>query len=263
MRIFFIGDIVGSPGRNAVIKFLNKIKSENNIDVVLANGENASGGFGLTPGNAKELLNCGIDVITSGNHIWDKKEIIEFISSEGRVLRPANYPEGIPGNGRILINTRFGEKVGIISLVGRVFMDNIDCPFTVSCREISKLSIETDIIIIDFHAEATSEKIAMGWFLDGKVSAVIGTHTHVQTADEKILPKGTAYISDVGMTGSMNSVIGINKDIVIEKFLTCMPKKFEVAKGDVQLNGVIVDIDSNTGKSTSIQRIGIPLHGDL
>jgi hypothetical protein len=259
MRLFFIGDIVGGPGRNAVRKLLNKIKDENNIDIILANGENASGGFGVTPKNAKELLECGIDVITSGNHIWDKKEIIDFFSSEKRILRPANYPEDIPGNGWILINTKYSKKVGIISLVGRVFMKNIDCPFRASLREINKLSGETNIIIVDFHAEATSEKIAMGWFLDGKVSAVIGTHTHVQTADERILPNGTAYISDVGMTGAMDSVIGVDKDIIIEKFLTCLPKRFQVAKRDIRLNGVIIDIDPETGKSTRIKRIVVPL----
>ncbi len=259
MRLFFIGDIVGRPGRNAVFKLLDKIKKENDIDIVLANGENASGGFGVTPKNAVELLECGIDVITSGNHIWDRREMVDFISSEKRILRPANYPEDIPGNGWVLIDTKYGKKVGILSLAGRVFMDSLDCPFRVSLREISKMSEETNIIVVDFHAEATSEKIAMGWFLDGKVSAVIGTHTHVQTADERILPNGTAYISDVGMTGAMDSVIGIDKHIVIEKFLTCIPKRFEVAKRDIRLNGVIIDIDIETGKSTGIRRIGVPL----
>ncbi|MBI3399471.1 MAG: TIGR00282 family metallophosphoesterase [Deltaproteobacteria bacterium] len=255
MRIFFIGDIIGRPGRIAVKELLPDIIEKHAIDLVIANGENAAGGFGITPAVAEELIGLKIDVITSGNHIWDKKEIIDYIRDKKWLLRPANYPEGVPGFGWTVLKTNGETKVGILNLCGRVFMDNLDCPFRVGGAIIKEIMRDTNIIILDMHAETTSEKAAMGWFLDGKISAVIGTHTHVQTADERILPQGTAFISDAGMTGSLNSVIGMQKEIVLERFLTQMPKKFEVAAKDIEMQGVIVSISSETGKAATIERI--------
>ncbi|MCK5139607.1 MAG: TIGR00282 family metallophosphoesterase, partial [Thermodesulfovibrionia bacterium] len=212
MKVLFVGDIVGEPGRKALRQGLPKLVEKLKIDFIIANAENAAGGFGITKPIGEELFAYGIDVLTSGNHIWDKKEAITYIPQEHRLLRPANYPERVPGKGSIVTSTDTGEKIAVLNISGRVFMRQIDCPFSVSEREIQKLKEQTGIIVVDFHGEATSEKLAFGWFLDGKVSAVIGTHTHVQTADETILPKGTAYITDVGMTGPVNSVIGIKKE---------------------------------------------------
>ncbi|MDY7033377.1 MAG: TIGR00282 family metallophosphoesterase [Thermodesulfobacteriota bacterium] len=259
MRILFIGDIVGKPGRRAVSGLLDNIKSSYDIDFVIANAENASGGFGVTRKVVEELLSCGIDILTSGNHIWDKKEIISGFDQERQLLRPANYPTGNPGTGSVIVYTSEGQKVGVLNVLGRVFMNNIDCPFKTAIGEVKKLKAETNVILIDIHAEATSEKMAMGWYLDGMVSAVIGTHTHIQTADERILPEGTAYITDVGMTGAMDSVIGMKKHIIIERFLTQRPQKFEVAKGDIQLNAIVTDIDPKTGRSTGISRLKMNL----
>ncbi|MFH2012306.1 MAG: TIGR00282 family metallophosphoesterase [Pseudomonadota bacterium] len=259
MRILFIGDIIGKPGRRAVYGLLDSIKDSYNVDLVVANAENASGGFGITLKITRELLDSGIDLLTSGNHIWDKKEIVEWFSEEKYLLRPANYPTVNPGAGSNIIETPLGEKVGVLNVLGRVFMNNLDCPFKIATEEIEKIKEKTEIILVDIHAEATSEKVAMGWFLDGKVSAVIGTHTHIQTADEKILPKGTAYITDVGMTGAMDSVIGIEKEIVIERFLTQRHQRFKIAKRDVQLNAVLIDIDPQTGKSNNIKRLKMDL----
>ena len=257
LEILFIADIVGRAGRRAVFQFLPKILSRYSIDFVLANGENAAGGLGITPQVAEELVRGGVDLLTSGNHVWEKQEILSFMESDKRLIRPANYPEGTPGSGTALIASSINTRIGILNLEGRVFMKNLDCPFLVAKREIEMLKKEVEIIIVDFHAEATSEKVALGWFLDGEVSAVIGTHTHVQTADEKILPKGTAYITDVGMTGPIHSIIGMKKEVVMRRFLTQIPRKFEVAKGDIQLQGVIIGIDNETGKSTNIERINI------
>ena len=259
MRILFIGDIVGKPGRRAVSGLLDNIKSSYDIDFVIANAENASGGFGVTRKVVEELLSSGIDILTSGNHIWDKKEIISGFDQEKQLLRPANYPIENPGTGSVIVYTLEGQKVGVLNILGRVFMNNIDCPFKTAIGEVKKLKAETNVILIDIHAEATSEKMAMGWYLDGMVSAVIGTHTHIQTADERILPEGTAYITDVGMTGAMDSVIGMKKNIIIERFLTQRPQKFEVAKGDIQLNAIVTDIDVKTGRSTSISRLKMNL----
>lgn len=259
LRILFIGDIVGRPGRQAISGLLSNIRRAHKVDLVIANAENASGGFGATPQVVGELLDNGIDLLTSGNHIWDKKEIIPCFDEERRLLRPANYPTGNPGAGSIVVNTPTGDKVGVLNILGRVFLSNVDCPFKTARKEIGRLMMETNIILVDIHAEATSEKVAMGWFLDGEVSAVVGTHTHVQTADERILPQGTAYITDVGMTGSVNSVIGMKREIVIERFLTQRPQRFKVAKGNVQLNAVIIDIDSETGKSSGIKRLRVDL----
>lgn len=255
MKLLFIGDIVGKIGRNAVKALLPAIVNKYKIDIVIANGENAAGGFGITETLASEIFGYGVQIITTGNHVWDKKEFIPQISKEDRVLRPLNYPPGVPGYGSLLYSLHDGLKVAVVNLSGRVFMSNIDCPFRTGLEEVERLSASTSIIIIDFHAEATSEKIAFGYFLDGKVSAVIGTHTHVQTADEKILDGGTAYITDVGMTGPAHSVIGIEVEQIIQRFLTNMPMRFETAKGKGILCAVIIEIDEKTGRSSAIHRL--------
>ncbi len=255
IRLLLIGDIVGAPGREVVTKLLPGIIADYRIEFTIANAENAADGFGLTQAVAQELFGCGIDVLTSGNHIWDKKKIISFISREHRLLRPANFPPETPGKGSIVMNLDGEKRIGIVNLCGRVFMDSLDCPFRTAIREIEALRNDTAAIVVDIHAEATSEKIAMGWFLDGKVSAVLGTHTHVQTADERILPLGTAYITDVGMTGSFDSVIGIKKEQALGRFLTKMNFPLAPADQDKQLHGVVVEIDGATGKSVQIERI--------
>jgi hypothetical protein len=255
MKILFIGDIVGKPGRRVIREMLPEIISDHGIDCVVANCENAAAGFGVTREIVEDLLNNQIDVLTSGNHIWDKKDIKDFIEDFKTLIRPANHPSGTPGWGSAIVPTRTGgNHVGVINLAGRIFMQPLDCPFRTAEKEIEKIKSKTPIIIVDFHAEATSEKKTMGWFLDGRVSAVLGTHTHVQTADEDILPRGTAYISDVGMTGPFDSVIGIEKKEILERFLTQIPNRFDVAKGDVRLQGVILDIDEISGRSRGIER---------
>lgn len=259
MKILFIGDIVGKPGRQALKGILGRIISEYGIQFTIANGENAAGGMGITPPIAQEILSHGVDVLTSGNHIWAKKEIIPFLNEELRLLRPANYPSEVPGRGAGVYPLGDGRKIGILNLEGRVFMKNLDCPFRIGEKEIGILNRETNIIIVDFHAEATSEKMAMGWFLNGKVSAVLGTHTHVQTCDERILNRGTAYITDVGMTGPLDSVIGIRKQVALERILTHIPWKFDVANDEIELQGVIVEIDEKTGKSSGIERLRVSL----
>ncbi|NTU42574.1 MAG: TIGR00282 family metallophosphoesterase [Nitrospirales bacterium] len=256
MRILFIGDIVGSNGRQAVKTLLPNLVDKYKIDTVIANGENAAGGFGITEKTAADIFSCGVSLITTGNHIWDKKESIPYIAKESRILRPLNFPPGIPGAGSIAFNTPKG-KVGVINLAGRVFMPPADCPFRVAKEEVERMRESTPIIIVDLHAEATSEKVALGYYLDGLVSAVIGTHTHVQTADEKILEGGTAYITDAGMTGPLVSVIGIDKEQIIDRFLTQMPRKYDVAEGKGILSAVAVEIDEESGKATAIQRIQV------
>jgi hypothetical protein len=251
MKLLFIGDIIGKPGRRAVRELLPRIIHQHDIDLVVANVENAAGGFGVTRAVIEEIYASQVDVLTTGNHVWDKKEVMEFIDEYDTLLRPANYPEGTPGKGAVLLSTRNGCRVAVINLSGRVFMKPVDCPFRVAEIEIDALKEKTNVIIVDMHAEATSEKQALGWFLDGAVSAIIGTHTHVQTADE------TAYITDVGMTGPFDSVIGIEKEIVIDRFLTCRPNKFDVAKGDVRLQGVVVDIDPKTGRARAVERLSV------
>jgi len=255
MKFLFIGDIVGKIGRNATKTLLPSVIAKYKVDLVIANGENAAGGFGITEKTVSEIFGYGVHVITTGNHVWDKKEFIPHISKEDRVLRPLNYPPGVPGFGSLLYTIHGNIPVAIINLSGRVFMSNIDCPFRVGKDAIERLPAGIKIIIIDFHAEATSEKIAFGHYMDGRVSAVLGTHTHVQTADEKILPNGTAYITDVGMTGPSDSVIGIEKEQIIRKFLTNMPMRFETAKGGGIFSAVVVETDEETGKSTAIQRL--------
>lgn len=259
MKILFIGDIVGGPGRRAVREVVPALIEDCRIDMVIANCENAAAGFGITREIVEELYRCRIDVLTSGNHIWDKKEVLEFVEDYETLLRPANYPQVAPGFGSVLVPCPSGVHVGVINLAGRVFMRPLDCPFKAAEREIEKLRRKTKILVVDMHAEATSEKQAMGWFLDGRVSAVIGTHTHVQTADEQILPQGTAYVTDAGMTGPFDSIIGTKKEAVLERFLNQMPNKFDVAKGDVRLQGVLINLDQDTGRSLGIERINLPV----
>ena len=255
MKILFIGDIVGEPGRKTVARHVPKLVEQRGIDLVIGNAENAAGGFGITPDIARELFRMGVHVITSGNHIWDKKEIVDYIKDEPRLLRPANYPEGVPGRGSVVVSTASGEKVGVLQLMGRVAMPTLDCPFRVGRREVDALRREAPTVVVDMHAEATSEKMAMGWYLDGEVTAVFGTHTHVQTADERILPKGTAYLTETGMTGPTESVIGIKKEIAIEKFLTQMPRRFEVAPGPCVFSAVLFEVDTAIRKAVSVERL--------
>ena len=234
---------------------LKQLKEEYQVDLTILNCENAAAGFGVTPTIADEFLDWGVDVLTSGNHIWDKKEIFPYLDKHSRILRPANYPPGNPGRGCMTARTRGGEEFAVLNLQGRVFMPTTDDPFRAADAELAKLSKDIKVIFVDMHGEATSEKVAMGWYLDGRVSAVIGTHTHIPTADEMILPGGTAYQTDAGMTGPFMSVIGVMKEDVIHRFLTQIPVKFESASQDVRLNGTLVDVDSLTGKARSIQRV--------
>jgi 2',3'-cyclic-nucleotide 2'-phosphodiesterase len=254
MRILFIGDIVGSPGRRIVLERLQDVIANEQLDLVIANGENAASGFGITPRLTEELFSAGIEVISGGNHIWDRKEVIDFISREPRLLRPANFPEVTPGSGAYSGLTRNGTPYAVLCLQGRIFMTSNDDPFRAADRELARLPQSTRVIVVDMHAEATSEKLAMGWHLDGRVSAVIGTHTHVATADEQVRPGGTAYITDVGMTGPHDSIIGMEKDAVIKRFLDGLPRRFEVASGDIQMNAVLIEVDATSGRAISIQR---------
>jgi len=255
MRILFLGDIIGEPGRNAVKVLLPELRLEFKPDFVIANGENSAHGFGITPKILEDLLLSEIDVITSGNHIWDKKEVMQIIDSEPRLLRPANYPPGVAGIGFRVYTAVNGLKVGVLNLEGRVYLSNIDCPFRAAKEAVNILKKETNIIVIDFHAEITSEKNALAYYLDGEVSAVFGTHTHVQTADERILAHGTAFITDAGMCGSVDSVIGMKKELALQRFLYDIPVRFEVATANVKVHGVFVEIDDASGKAVSITRI--------
>jgi metallophosphoesterase (TIGR00282 family) len=255
VKILFIGDIVARAGRELVRTGLNNLVSYHEVDLVIANIENAAAGFGITKDIGDTLLEWGIDVMTSGNHVWDKKEALDYIASEPRLLRPANYPAGVPGRGSYLAQTGDGRAVGVINVMGRVFMLPIDDPFLVVQREIETLRSRTRVIIVDFHAEATSEKVAMGWHLDGKVTAVLGTHTHVQTADERILPRGTACLTDAGMTGPHDSIIGMQIESSLSRFVTGLPSKFEPAEANPRLNGAVIDVDDKTGRASSITRI--------
>jgi len=257
MNILFIGDIFARPGREIVRRGLPALIERHAIDFVVANVENSASGFGATGDICDALLGYGIDVMTSGNHIWDKKEVLEYIPRQQKLLRPANFPSGVPGRGSYLGHTRTGEPVGVVNIMGRVFMTPLDDPFAVAAREIEALKAKTRIVIVDFHAEATSEKQAMGWHLDGRATAVIGTHTHVQTADERVLPKGTAYLTDVGMTGPHDSIIGVITEAALGRFLTAMPAKFEAASGGGRLNAAIVTADPATGKATAIERLNM------
>ncbi|HAR95076.1 MAG TPA: TIGR00282 family metallophosphoesterase [Deltaproteobacteria bacterium] len=247
--VLYLGDIIGKPGRLAAAAFIKKSRA----DFKIVNGENLAGGLGITPSLAMEMLSCGVDAISTGNHVWRKKEIVPYLMAEQRVIRPLNYPPGTPGFGYTLVEKN-GKSLYLVCLEGRTFMGTVECPFraTEEFLQERKDGVPT---IVDFHAEATSEKIALGWFLDGRVSVVLGTHTHVQTADERVLPKGTGYITDIGMTGATDSVIGMEKGPVLARFLTQMPHKYEVAKGDIEIQGVYITIDSQTGMCRDIQRI--------
>jgi hypothetical protein len=257
MKLLFIGDIVGSSGRNAVKTLLPKLREQHALDFVIANGENAAGGSGITPKIAEEIFPAGVDVITSGDHLWDQKEILELLANEKRFLRPMNYPVGVPGNGSGIFEIPNSKlKIAVLNFQGRTFMQpQLENPFALAIDEVKKLRAQTKIIFVDFHAEATSEKIAFGRMLDGQVSAVVGTHTHVQTADEQIFPGGTAYLTDAGFTGPHESVLGREIEPVIKKFLTQMPQRFEVAKERVILHGALIEIDDATGKAIRIERV--------
>jgi|TARA_B100000929_G_scaffold272685_1_gene244442 metallophosphoesterase (TIGR00282 family) len=257
IRLLFIGDIVGKPGRELTRRAIPPLIDRYSIDLVVANVENAAGGFGVTREIGESIREYGVDVMTSGNHIWDKKEVIDYIPTQPRLIRPANYPEGTPGHGHYEATTALGDMVTVINIMGQVFMANLDNPFRIVLEAIEKLSNRTPIILVDFHAETTSEKMAMGWHLNGKVTAVVGTHTHVQTADNRVLSDGTAYITDVGMTGPHDSVIGVKKQAALTRFLTGMPARFETATDDPRLNGVVITADSTTGRATDIERISL------
>ena len=260
MKILFIGDIVGEPGRTAVERILPRLRGEHALDFVIANGENSAGGNGITPQIAGELFSAGVDVITSGDHLWDQKTVAELLYSEPRFLRPLNYPATVPGRGANIFQVRNLPPIGVMNVQGRVFMPPMDNPFTTGEAEANRLREKTQIILVDFHGEATSEKIAFGRFLDGRVSAVVGTHTHVQTADEQILPNGTAYLSDAGFTGPHDGCLGREIEPVLKKFLTGMPQRFEVARNRIRLHGAVIRIDDASGKAVSIQRIAEDLN---
>jgi metallophosphoesterase (TIGR00282 family) len=262
MKVLFCGDVVGKPGMRALRELLPKLIGRHSLDLVVANGENTANGAGVTPETAEELLRSEVNLITSGNHIWNKREIQPYLDQHpDKLLRPANYPKGAPGKGAAIIRTPDGRKLGVVNLEGRVHMKDLDDPFRVGMEEVEKLLKETPCILVDMHCEATSEKNAMGAYLDGKVSAVVGSHTHVQTADERILPGGTAFLTDAGMCGPLDSVIGVRKDIVIERFLSQRPNQFETAKNLVYLQGCVIDIDDHTGKARSIERVREHLPG--
>ena len=251
MRVLFIGDIVGSPGRQIVQHRLADIVAQRQIDLVIANGENSASGFGITPRLAQELLNMGIDVLTGGNHSWDRREILEYMPHESRLLRPANFPDGNPGSGLYVGTAKNGVKYAVLNLQGRVFMASIDDPFRKADSELAKIPADVAFVFVDMHAETTSEKLAMGWYLDGRVTAVVGTHTHVTTADEHVLPEGTAFITDVGMTGPHGGVIGMDRQGIIRKFLDGLPARFEVASGDVQMNCVLIETDDEAPRNAA------------
>ncbi len=257
MKVLFIGDIMGEPGRRAVARMVPRLIAKHQLDVVVGNGENAASGFGITPDLAEELFAAGLSVITTGNHAWDKKEILDYFPRERRLLRPANYPDGVPGHGSVVVKSKAGEELAVVQVMGRTYMPALDCPFQAAKCEVSRLRKQVAAVIVDMHAEATSEKMAMGHFLDGEATAVVGTHTHVQTADDQILPKGTAYLTDIGMTGPLHGVIGVKKELAIEKFLTGMPRRFEVASGPVVFCAVLIELDARIGKALSIERIRV------
>lgn len=257
MKVLFVGDVVGSPGRRILRPALRHLKERLNPDLVIVNGENAAGGNGLTPATAKEIFRAGCDVITTGNHVWDRKEIIPYLSGEPRVIRPANYPDPAPGSGTFITTAADGSSVAVVNVMGRLFMPAVNDPFRTVDHVLDSLLTRTRSIIVDFHAEATSEKVAFGWHLDGRVTAVLGTHTHVPTADERVLPGGTAYITDVGMTGPYDSVIGVEKKQVLERFLTQRPVRLTPASDDVRLAGVVVEVDPSEGRALTIERVSV------
>jgi metallophosphoesterase (TIGR00282 family) len=253
VKILFVGDIFGSPGRRIVADHVEDIIRANQIDLAIANAENAAGGFGITPAIAEDLFALGLDVLTSGNHVWDKRELYDYLNRQPRLLRPANYPDG-PGHGLVTVKARNGVECAVINLQGRTYMPSTDCPFRKADLLLSQIDPAVKVRFVDFHAEVTSEKMAMGWYLDGRVSAVVGTHTHVPTADTRILPAGTAYQTDCGMTGPYRSVIGVDTETILQRFLSGMPVRMEAAKQGAELHSVIVDVDEETGKARAFRR---------
>lgn len=254
-----VGDVIGRPGRRAFQRHTPVLREEKRIDVVIVNGENSAGGKGITRKSLDELYHAGADIVTSGNHIWDKKDVLEFIDREPFLVRPANYPEGAPGKGYCIYPFR-AKNIGVVNLSGRTFMPALDCPFQKAGQIVERLQKECDLIFLDFHAEATSEKMAMAWYLDGCVQGIVGTHTHVQTADERILPKGTAYITDLGMVGAWDSILGVKPDIIVDKFLTALPSRFDVADGPCVYSAAIVEVDDGTNRTTGIERVLLTEH---
>ncbi len=259
MRVLFLGDVMGRPGRQAVREALPGLKKEFGLDLVIANAENASGGLGVMPKSARDLIQSGVDIMTSGNHVWKHKEIEEYLDREPRLLRPANFPPGLPGSGLGIYSTDNDTPVAVINLLGRTYMDLADCPFQAAAKLLESVPPEVRVRIVDFHAEATSEKKAMAFYLDGKVSAVLGTHTHVQTNDPQIFPKGTAYLTDLGMCGVEMSILGMDHKNIIERFITRLPRRFELARGDIGLRGAIMDIDEETGLARGIETLSRPV----
>jgi metallophosphoesterase (TIGR00282 family) len=257
MKVLMVGDVYGEPGRAAIRTLLPRLRAEHAIDLAVVNVENSAGGFGVTPAMATAFLEQGVDVMTTGNHVWDKREIVPHIAKENLLLRPANFPEGTPGVGYITVKAG-PHRVGVVNLMGRIFMSPIDCPFRKADEVLAQLRQETSIILVDMHAEATSETLAMGWYLAGRVTAVVGTHRHVQTADERVLPGGTAYITDLGLTGPTDGVIGVDREQIIQRFMTQMPIRFETAKGPAALHGALITLDPETGRATGIQRLRVP-----
>jgi metallophosphoesterase (TIGR00282 family) len=260
-NLLFIGDVVGRPGRDLLRRGLSAVSSHHNIDLIIANVENAAAGFGVTPEIAEELFEYGVQVMTGGNHTWDKKEIVPYFAKQPRMIRPANFPEGAPGLGHYVARADNGVAVGVVNVMGRVFMTALDDPFKVVLAEIEAVKqAGAQLVFVDFHAEATSEKVAMGWHLDGIATAVVGTHTHVQTADNRVLPKGTAYITDVGMTGPHDSVIGVDRAAIVRRFMTALPQRFDTATENPKINGVVIQADETTGRATEIARLNLSLH---
>ena len=257
MQILFVGDIFGKPGREIARRAIPALVEQRGLDFVIANVENSAAGFGVTGDLAETILSYGVDVMTTGNHVWDKKEVLEYMPRQPRLLRPANFPAAVPGRGAILARTRSGEPIGVVNVMGRIFMAPLDDPFAVAAREVEALRAKARVVFVDFHAEATSEKVAMAWHLDGRATAVVGTHTHVQTADNRILPKGTAALTDAGMTGPHDSIIGVTVEAALGRFLNGMPAKFEAATGPGRLNAVIVTADPTTGRATAIERLNL------
>jgi len=259
LRILFVADIFAQPGRRAASEQIPRCVQQQDVHLVIANAENAAGGFGMTENIVSKLHSYGVDVITSGNHVWDRKEFIPYLQRTDRVLRPLNYPVEAPGCGSTLVTARTGTRVGVISLQGRTSLPPTDCPFHAAEAEIERLRRHTPVVFIDFHAEATAEKMALAWYLDGRVTAIIGTHTHVQTADERILPRGTAYLTDAGMTGAVDSVIGVKAELAIQRFITQVPVRFQPADGDALFCGVLLEVDPDSGRARSIERLRVPV----
>ena len=255
MRLLLVGDVVGRPGRAAVRQVVPSLREELQVDLVVANGENAAGGFGLTPATAAELFEAGVDVLTTGNHVWDRKEILAIVETEQRLLRPANLPPAAPGRGYTVVTARGGHKVAVINLMGRTFMGPADCPFRAVDALLERVRPQTPVIVVDFHAEATAEKQAMGWYLDGRASVVFGTHTHVPTADERVLPGGTAYLTDLGMVGPADGIIGMERQAVLSHLLTTMPRRYQVASGAVRVDLALVEVDPASGRAYAIRRL--------